>query len=67
MPATAPLDRAQPLGLHELGRVLPDGQRHDAQLQLAPRSETGSAQHRLLPGAVGVERQQHRGRHPREL
>ncbi len=61
------LDRPRPLALHELGRVGPVGEGHDAQLQLAPSGETGRAQHRLLPGAVGVERQQDGRRHPREL
>ncbi len=45
----------------------PAGQRHDAQLELALGREAGGAQHRLLPGAVGVEREQHGRRHPREL
>ncbi|MCU0313384.1 MAG: hypothetical protein MUC84_04905 [Solirubrobacteraceae bacterium] len=47
--------------------VLPGGQRHDAQLQPAARGDARGLEHRLLAGAVGVEREQDHRREPRQL
>ena len=51
--------RAGALLLDQVGRVQPGRQRHDAQLEPAARRDPGRAQHRLLPGAVGVEGEEH--------
>ena len=60
-------DRLRAVALDQLGRVRALGQLDHAQLELPLRRERRCPQHRLLPGAVGVEGQQHRLRHPREL
>ena len=53
--------------VHDLSRVGASRHRHHAQLELALGGEGRRAQHRLLPRAVRVERQQDRLRHAREL
>ena len=63
----ARLHRLAALALHELGGVLALGQRHDAQLELAPGGHLRGAQHRLLAGAVGIQRKLHDRRQAREL
>ena len=45
----------------------PAGSETTRSSSLPPRGDPRGAQHRLLPGAVGVERQQHDRREPREL
>jgi hypothetical protein len=46
-----------PVALDQLGGVGALGQRDNAQLQLGFGRQPGRAEHRLLPGAVGVEAQ----------
>ena len=58
---------APALAQQQLGRVGPLGQRHDAQLELAPCRQPLGPQHRLLTGAVGVEAQLEHGHDPLEL
>ena len=43
----------------DIGRIGPLGHLHGAQLHPAVLGQASRAQHRLLPGAVGVEREQH--------
>ena len=43
----------------KVGGVLARGQRHDAELQAALLREARGPQHRVLPGAVGVQRDLH--------
>ena len=60
--ADAALDLLAARPLHELGGILAGWQRHHAQLELALRRDLGRPQHRLLAGAVGVQRElDHRG------
>ena len=63
-----PLDqrahRVGALALHQVRGVEPRRQRHDAQLELAPRRHLGRPQHRVVARRVGIQGHVH---HRREL
>ena len=66
-PADERAHRVGALALEEVGGIGAEWQLDHAQLELALGSQGGRAQHRLLAGAVGIERQEHGRRHAREL
>jgi hypothetical protein len=62
-----PRHRLRAVGLHEVGGIGARRERHHAQLEPPARRHASGPQHRLLTRPVGVQRELHARREPRQL